>query len=714
MQNKLSAIGMKRQPLALAIALLLGSSAAFADDSRDPAGLLVGGVSIIITESAIVTTEVGGTGSVSFRLLDPPTNIVQVVVTSADISEGQVQGGTVQFSSSNWNVAQQVIVVGQDDAILDGDIAYNVNLAATSADGNFNGATSEVGFTNLDNERARFIITAADLETTEAGGTGTFSVALSDPPISGVNVSIISTDTTEGRVTSASGFLFNASNWNVAQQVIVTGQDDALLDGDVNYLIEVRGGSGQSAFNNLYTNVSFVNLDNEVAPAFVITQAPDLQTTEGGGTASFMVALSARPNSSLNVAVFSSDTSEGQVQGAGTLVFDSNSWNVAQTIVVGGQDDSLIDGDIVYAVELISFSGDSAFNNLRTNVSLVNLDNDLVPSFVITQAPDLRTSESGSNASFMVALSTPPSSPLNVAVFSTDSTEGRVQGGAGLAFDGKTWNVAQLVVVTGQDDRLVDGDIGYAVELISFSGDSAFNNLRTNVSLVNLDNDVAGFVITQAPNLQTSEAGTNAIFSVALSAQPLGSVNVAVFSSDSSEGIVQRSGGLGFGPSTWNVAQQVVVIGQDDVLVDGDISYVVQLISASGDSAFDNLRTNVSLVNLDNDIGGGDPMLTTQSISRTQGSPRYRSTIGSVTDGGGAGAVNITVNGGSSANANGVEVQVLRNANGTISALVRAGCLATNASFTITANNGTTSNSRQLDVFVATGGNPLWCQWWPR
>ena len=601
MQNKLSAIGMKRQPLALAIALLLGSSAAFADDSRDPAGLLGGGVSIIITSSAIVTTEVGGTGSVSFRLLDPPTNIVQVVVTSADISEGQVQGGTVQFSSSNWNVAQQVIVVGQDDAILDGDIAYNVNLAATSADGNFNGATSEVGFTNLDNERARFIITAADLETTEAGGTGTFSVALSDPPISGVNVSIISTDTTEGRVTSASGFLLNAGNWNVAQQVIVTGQDDALLDGDVNYLIEVRGGSGQSAFNNLYTNVSFVNLDNEVAPAFVITQAPDLQTTEGGGTASFMVALSARPNSSLNVAVFSSDTSEGQVQGAGTLVFDSNSWNVAQTIVVGGQDDSLI-----------------------------------------------------------------------------------------------------------------DGDIGYAVELISFSGDSAFNNLRTNVSLVNLDNDVAGFVITQAPNLQTSEAGTNAIFSVALSAQPLGSVNVAVFSSDSSEGIVQRSGGLGFGPSTWNVAQQVVVIGQDDVLVDGDISYVVQLISASGDSAFNNLRTNVSLVNLDNDIGGGDPMLTTQSISRTQGSPRYRSTIGSVTDGGGAGAVNITVNGGSSANANGVEVQVLRNANGTISALVRAGCLATNASFTITANNGTTSNSRQLDVFVATGGNPLWCQWWPR
>ena len=492
MRTNLSAIGMKRHPLALAIALLLGSTAALADDARDPADLLGGGVSIIITESAGVTTEAGGAGFVSFRLSDPPTNIVQVVVTSSDTTEGQVQNGSIQFDMSNWNVAQQVVVVGQDDAIFDGDIAYNVNLVASSIDGDFNGRTAQVGFVNLDNESASFIITdAADLETTEAGGTGAFSVALSDPPLAGVNVafvSIVSLDTTEGRVTSASTLAFTASNWNVAQQVIVTGQDDAVFDGDVGYLVEVRGGA-QSGFNNLSTNVAFVNLDNEVAPALVITQAP---------------------------------------------------------------------------------------------------------------------------------------------------------------------------------------------------------------------------------NLQTSEAGTNAVFSVALSARPEFPVNVAAFSSDSTEGVVQGSGALVFAPGNWNIVQQVVVIGQDDAVVDGDISYLVQLLSFSDDAVFDNLRTNVSLVNLDNDAGGGDPILTTQSINRTQGSPRFRSTIGSVSDAGGAGAVNITVNGGSSANLNGVEVQVLRNSNGTISALVRAGCLATNTSFTITANNGTTSNSRQLDVFVATGGNPLWCQWWPR
>lgn len=40
MRTNLSAIGMKRHPLALAIALLLGSTAALADDARDPADLL--------------------------------------------------------------------------------------------------------------------------------------------------------------------------------------------------------------------------------------------------------------------------------------------------------------------------------------------------------------------------------------------------------------------------------------------------------------------------------------------------------------------------------------------------------------------------------------------------------------------------------------------------------------------------------------------------
>ncbi len=61
-----------------------------------------------------------------------------------------------------------------------------------------------------------------------------------------------------------------------------------------------------------------------------------------------------------------------------------------------------------------------------------------------------------------------------------------------------------------------------------------------------------------------------------------------------------------------------------------------------------------------------------------------------------------------------MSIKTIQNANGTISALVRAGCTATNATFTVTASNGSSSNTAQLNVTVATGGNPNWCIWWPR
>jgi hypothetical protein len=111
---------------------------------------------------------------------------------------------------------------------------------------------------------------------------------------------------------------------------------------------------------------------------------------------------------------------------------------------------------------------------------------------------------------------------------------------------------------------------------------------------------------------------------------------------------------------------------------------------------------------------GTDPVITPVSVARAQGSPWFRSTIATVSDAGGAGAVTVTVNGGGAASNNGVEIKSIQNLNGTISALLRAGCAATNASFTLSASNGSNSNSSPLNVAVSPSGNPVWCQWWPR
>ena len=347
----------------------------------------------------------------------------------------------------------------------------------------------------------------------------------------------------------------------------------------------------------------------------ILRNASALSTTEAGGTASFSVLLSTLPSASVQVAIMSLDSSEGAIQSGANLVFDSNNWNVAQDVVVVGIDDVLPDGDITYVVQLNAVSSDFNFNGVGKSASVVNLDNEAA-TLIVTAAPNLQTTEAGANVSFTVALSAQPSAAVNVAAASFDSTEGQIISGGLLTFGPNNWNVAQVIVVAGVDDLLLDGDINYGVGLISNSSLSPFNGRSANVSLVNLDNDVANLVVTAAPNLQTTEAGANVSFTVALSAQPNASVNVASTTLDSTEGQISVGANLTFSPSNWNVAQTVVVIGVDDIFDDGDINYAVAIVSASSDSNFQARSTNVSVVNLDNDLTN-----TAVSIVNTDSNP---------------------------------------------------------------------------------------------
>ena len=78
------------------------------------------------------------------------------------------------------------------------------------------------GVTNLDTETAGFTITpTSGLETTEAGGTATFTVVLNSQPTANVTIPLTSSDPTEGSVSPAQ-LTFTATNWNAPQTVTVT------------------------------------------------------------------------------------------------------------------------------------------------------------------------------------------------------------------------------------------------------------------------------------------------------------------------------------------------------------------------------------------------------------------------------------------------------------------------------------------------------------
>src|SRR5204863_7572285 len=81
------------------------------------------------------TTEAGGTATYTVVLTSQPTGQVHVVVTSSNTSEGTITATTLTIKNSDWNVPQTITVTGVDDAVDDGDKAYNaVNAPATSTD----------------------------------------------------------------------------------------------------------------------------------------------------------------------------------------------------------------------------------------------------------------------------------------------------------------------------------------------------------------------------------------------------------------------------------------------------------------------------------------------------------------------------------------------------------------------------------------------------
>jgi endonuclease/exonuclease/phosphatase family metal-dependent hydrolase len=106
--------------------------------------------------------------------------------------------------------------------------------------------------------------------TTEAGGSVSFTVVLTAPPIANVTMSVNSTDLSEGSV-NISSLMFTRVNWNIPQTVTVTGVDDDVFDGNIAYSVILGAASSKDPHYNFRnpTYVDLVNLDDEDPPVMI-------------------------------------------------------------------------------------------------------------------------------------------------------------------------------------------------------------------------------------------------------------------------------------------------------------------------------------------------------------------------------------------------------------------------------------------------------------
>ncbi len=324
-----------------------------------------------------MTSEAGGTATISMKLASAPTADVTIGIASDTVSEGTVDKATVTFTVANWNVAQTVTVTGADDVLDDGDKSYKILFEpVTSADAAYAAvAIAPLTFTNVDDDTAGVTVGAPSGHTTEAGGQATFDVVLRTKPSANVTIPLTSDTPAEGTI-AVTELVFTPDDWNVPQTVTVTGVDDPEDDGDKAYQIDF---AATTSVDPLYAalavpSVDLTNVDDDTAGITVSPISGD--TNEDGKTAAFSVVLDSRPTADVTLTFASNDLTEGETNKT-SLVFTAANWDTPQFVTVKGLPDEITDGDITYAVAFsASTSADAKYAGLTpAAVAVKNIDN---------------------------------------------------------------------------------------------------------------------------------------------------------------------------------------------------------------------------------------------------------------------------------------------------------------------------------------------------
>jgi glucose/arabinose dehydrogenase len=151
--------------------------------------------------------------------VSPPANVTVSAARAEGDPELAVQsGGTLTFTSSNWNVPQAVIVAVGRDLDADPDL-LTVALRATGLD------TQVVTVHARDDNDLQLRLSTATLPLDE-GRTGSFTVMLTQKPSLDVTVTVRRSAGDDDLLVSGNTLTFTPSTWSTPQSVTVAAASD--------------------------------------------------------------------------------------------------------------------------------------------------------------------------------------------------------------------------------------------------------------------------------------------------------------------------------------------------------------------------------------------------------------------------------------------------------------------------------------------------------
>ena len=587
---------------------------------NDSGDFIIGPISGNLTENPPNTVNF------SVVLTAQPSSTVIIDFSSSDLTEATMVTNSVSFTSGNWNIPVLVYVSSVDELIFDGSQTTSITATvSSSSDPGFTSATSKtINVITEDNDTPGYTVNSVVGVLTEGDmTTAYFTVVLDATPSSNVIINLSNGDPSEVTLSTTS-ITFTPANWNVTQTITLFSEDDPIIDGPQTTLItaSVNGLSDPNFASLDDQTVSVITNDNDSASVKVTVI--DNLTSEDGDTGSFEIVLESQPSDDVLIDLSSSNVLEGTILG-NFVSFNSSNWNIPQIITVTGIDDSppISDGAIVFSIitgNVTSLDPDFGALDGSTieDASITNQDNDAPGIIVSLLNNDFTTSESGDFIVVQFNLLAKPAGGASVTIpLSLSGPSGEmVLSNNSITIANSDWDnpSANQITITGLDDIFIDGD----QNLILVTGDPTsadpINDALdaesvANPILTNEDNDFPGIVVNTPDSV--SEDGNTSILLVKLDAINTSNVYIDLSLSDETElGI--NFNRLTFTPDNWNIDQSIIITGQDDLLLDGDINSIIFLNVdvMTSDPQYKPLpRVNVIVTNKDNEKDGDNDFI---------------------------------------------------------------------------------------------------------
>ena len=557
---------------------------------------------VFVSEASNNISEQGASATFEVLLLTKPNSNVVIDLLPSDNTEAVLSTTQLTFTSDNWNAAQIITVSGVDDEIQDGSQTVTIQLLPIqTGDESYIGIKpKDVTLLNLDNDSAGFFVQVNQSEALESGEQAEFQIHLLTKPSSEVRLGFTSSNSQE-LVMEPDFLIYTSENWNAPQLVKGLAVEDVIQEGNQTVSILWEPAVSNDVNYHLKTPNQALTLtvvDNDVSGYEF--QTSSLETSENGGQVTVSVRLNSQPNSSVTLNMKSSDLGE-MFLNRSSLTFTPENWNSFQTFEVTGVSDNVVDGNQTVPIQFPQVDSEDDYYSglIPSPLVLTNLDTNTAG--IQTSVVSSPLNESGTEATFVVALTSQPLGEVQLNWGSTDETELIIENPT-VVFDSENWNEPQFVFLNGVDDNLVDGNQTVFIQLLSvLTDDPNFQNIQTDaLEATNVDDDSPGIGVSDVLDL-LREPGTTATFTIQLFTEPHASVDV-FFASSAPDEITVSPSTITFDSSNWNVAKTIELTSYDDDISDGHQIVNIEVASSSDDTHYNELSAfSFAVANLDND-----------------------------------------------------------------------------------------------------------------